>query len=143
MLAVERDGVLCAKAAALGRREGRDGGMVSAETRTFGQDGGRDREWLREHAAMVLVVVRFLRRGVLEGLHEGVLRGGFVVYEHFLTGCEEFGGPRKKSQMLEMGELGRVFSAERGFRVIRDDAERLADGRPVARFVARRDLERS
>lgn len=85
-----------------------------------------------------MVVVRFLRRGVLELLHEGVAEGGVVLYEHFLRGCESFGGPKKESQMLEMGELGRVFSEERGFVVLSDEEERLADGRPVVRFIAQR-----
>lgn len=138
--AVDRDPVLLAKAARFGNREARIGGRVRTELRTLGAHLSEDRDWLRKRKAGLLLVVRFLRRGVLELLHEGVRDGGFVVYEHFLRGCEKFGGPKKDSQMLEPGELRRVFSEGRGFKVLRDDEEKLSDGRPVVRFVAHRVL---
>jgi hypothetical protein len=84
------------------------------------------------------VVVRFLRRGVLQNLHHAVLPGGFVFYEHFLVGCEQFGGPMKPSQMLQRGELANLFSPTRGFTVFVDEEHTLADGRPMARFLAQR-----
>lgn len=140
VVSVERDTSLTAKAKEFGEREAREGGSVTAISRTFGKHMAGDGKWLRQNAAMLLVVVRFLRRGVLEVLHEGVMDGGFVIYEHFLVGCEQFGGPKKRSQMLEMGELQQTFSTERGFRVIREDEQCLDDGRPIVRFVARRDL---
>lgn len=136
--AVERDAVLVRKAHELGVRCAAHGGHVHAVARTFGRDLNADRRWLQEHRAALMVVVRFLRRGVLELLHEGVVEGGVVVYEHFLRGCEKFAGPKKESQMLEMGELGLVFSARRGFVVLSDAKETLADGRPIVRFVAQR-----
>lgn len=138
--AVDRDAGLLAKAGRFGNREAKEGGKVCTVVRTLGAHLSEDRAWLRRNQAWLLLVVRFLRRGVLELLHEGVKEGGFVVYEHFLKGCEKFGGPKKYSQMLERGELRKVFSKERGFVVLRDDEETLADGRPVARFVAHRSL---
>lgn len=144
--AVDRDVGLVEKAVALGSRRDQGGGVLGAGVgggvvrgveRTFGRDLGDDRYWLRENAAELVVMIRFLRRGVLEIVGEGVEVGGFVVIEHFLTGCEAFGGPVKKAQMLERGELGRVFGS-RGFEVLVEEERGLPDGRPVVWFLARK-----
>ena len=144
--AVDRDESLLAKARQLHKTDYYNPAWWSANkaplvtvAHTFGCERGSDIAFLRKHAAQLVIVVRFLRRGVLEHLHEAVSRGGHIVYEHFLEGCERFGGPVKKSQMLKRGELQTVFSRERGFTVLRDSEERLSDGRPVVRFIARRD----
>lgn len=112
-------------------------GRVRGVVRTLGTNLADDAEFLRENAAQLLLVVRFLRRGVLELLPLGVLPLGFVLIEHFLTGCELLGGPMKKSQMLERGELGKLFGRS-GFIVLREEELKLADGRPVVRFLAQR-----
>lgn len=112
---------------------------VTGLVRTLGANLGEDASFFRTHAAGLLLVVRFLRRGVLDLLPHAVLPGGFVIYEHFLRGCELFGGPVKKAQMLQPGELRSVFTEARGFTVCMDGDCRLADGRPVVRFVARRN----
>ncbi|PXF40065.1 hypothetical protein BWQ96_10226 [Gracilariopsis chorda] len=114
------------------------GGKVYPLVRTFGANLSEDRAFLRSHASGVMLVVRFLRRGVLDILHEGVLPGGIIVYEHFLTGCEKFGSPTKQSQMLRRGELREVFGEAHNFTVLRDEECTLDDGRPVVRFVALR-----
>lgn len=134
VVAVERDESLVRKAQSLGDRWG--AGRVKAIRRTFGADLTKDKEWFRKNKAALLVVVRFLRRGVLELLPEGVAEDGVVVYEHFLHGCERFGGPKKMSQMLAPGELRKVFSEGKGFRTLMDNTEQLEDGRPVVRFLA-------
>lgn len=146
---VDRDKNLVSKAVRLASRENQflpnmtctseSRGTVRGIVRTLGAHLSQDRDWLRSNASQLLVVVRFLRRGVLEMLHEAVDTGGFVIYEHFLRGCEQFSGPKKASQMLEMGELGNVFTEERGFSILRDEKQLLADGRPVVRFVAHRN----
>lgn len=124
----------------LGRGVYRSGGAVRGIMRTFGADLCADAQFLREHAASLLLVVRFLRQGVVQQLPHAVQPGGFVVYEHFLSGCERFSsGPRKPSQMLQRGELAHIFTAEKGFSVWLDEETSLADGRPMNRFVARRD----
>lgn len=124
----------------LGRGVYRSGGAVRGITRTFGADLCADAQFLREHASSLLLVVRFLRQGVVQQLPHAVQPGGFVVYEHFLSGCERFAsGPRKPSQMLQRGELAQIFTAEKGFSVWLDEETTLVDGRPMNRFVARRD----
>lgn len=134
--AVDRDAALLAMAERFANREAKEGGSADTVLRTLGAHLQKDRAWLRRNRSKLLLVVRFFRRGVLELLHEGVEEGGFVIYEHFLKGCEKFGGPKKDSQMLLRGELRKVFSEKRGFQVLRDSEETLADGRPVTRFVA-------
>lgn len=115
-------------------------GLVYGVTRTLGVHLSDDQCFFRANASGLLLVVRFLRRGVLDHLWEAVLPGGFVVYEHFLRGCENFGGPKKPSQMLQPGELRQIFSADRGFTVWQDTQSRLPDGRPITRFVARKQI---
>lgn len=143
VLAIDRCCGLVDKAEALGARHwaglgagagGRRGAVVGA-VRTLGADLRADACWLRENAAALLVVVRFLRRGVLELLPNAVADGGWVIVEHFLTGCEKLGGPVKRSQMLERGELGRLFGPA-GFTILCEEEVLLDDGRPVARFLA-------
>ena len=150
--AVDRDSSLLSKAEALRARQDQyfscssalqtnpGNGSMKTTVRTFGANLLSDEEWLQEHAADLLIVVRFLRRGVLELLPHAVKRGGYVAYEHFLQGCEMFGGPKKQSQMLKKGELEQIFSKSKGFCVLKNEVETLADGRPINRFIACRKL---
>lgn len=138
--AVDRDPLLMQKCLQLVRRYSPDSiGSVRTIVHTFGTDLKGDIAFLRSNISSLLVVVRFLRRGVLDLLWHAVAPGGFVLYEHFLEGCQHLGGPVKPSQMLQPGELRSVFSKSRGFTVVRDEEATLPDGRPVARFIAKRD----
>jgi tellurite methyltransferase len=145
VVAVDRDSLLVQKAVALGQREWtglgevdrQRRGRVTGVSRTLGANLASDEKWFQQSACSLLVVVRFLRRGVLELLPAAVAKGGWVIIEHFLTGCEKFGGPMKRSQMLERGELGRVFG-KAGFEILCEEEVLLDDGRPVARFLAHR-----
>lgn len=49
--------------------------------------------------------------------------------------------PRDPNKVLRRGELARVFGERLGFEVVEDSVERLADGRPVACFLARKVSE--
>lgn len=150
---VDRDENLVEKAVVLGNRRDQQlsglspctvserRGGVKGVVRTLGADLSDDARWLRQHAAHFVVVVRFLRRGVLERIHQGILPGGFLFYEHFLTGCEAYGGPMKRSQMLERGELEVIFGPQKGFHVCQSNESKLDDGRPVVRFLARKVVD--
>lgn len=116
-------------------------GHVHGVVRTLGAHTADDARFLACNAAALLLVVRFLRRPILDHLWKAVKPGGFVVYEHFLQGCERFGGPVKQSQMLRRGELCHVFSAARGFSIINDEECTLHDGRPIVRFIAQRNAQ--
>jgi SAM-dependent methyltransferase len=149
VVAVDRDPLLVAKACSLGNRAdqvhrwpevntfGSCRGRVEGVVRTFGTNLAEDAQWMKRHSSDFVVVVRFLRRGVLENLPYAVRKGGFLYYEHFVVGCERFGGPMRRAQMLEHGELAKLFSRRTGFTVLMDEEHVLADGRPVARFLAR------
>lgn len=138
--AVERSEGLIARGRLLAQRVYTDDasprGNVVGVVRTLGQDRKSDANWLREHASQLVLVVRFLRRSVLDLLPDAVPPGGVIAYEHFLLGCEKFGSPRKPAQMLAPGELASIFSAKRGFEVVLDAEGTLDDGRPVNRFIA-------
>lgn len=112
-------------------------GEVRCVQRTLGAHLQRDREWLQDNAADVVLVVRFLRRGVLQLLPGAVREGGVLLYEHFLMGCEKFGGPNKRAQMLERGELAAIFAPPL-FRILLDEESTLSDGRPITRFICQR-----
>lgn len=117
----------------------RDRGTVRAIVRTLGAHTTEDSAWMRDNAASLVLVVRFLRRSVLHLLRQAVPPGGLLAYEHFLDGCEEFGSPMNPAQRLRHGELARVFGSEHGFTILVDEVAHLLDGRPIARFIARRD----
>lgn len=141
--AVDRSSELLARAGRLASRRYADdanvaeSGGVRLLERTFGRDRLSDERWLQEHAAALVLVVRFLRRPLLEMLHHAVLDGGLVAYEHFLDGCEAYGAPRKASQRLRHGELAKVFDSKR-FEILLDEVALLDDSRPVNRFIARK-----
>lgn len=138
--AVDRDPLLMQNCLQLvSRYSSNSSGSVHTIVYTFGKDLTEDIAFLKANAASLLVVVRFLRRSVLDLLWNAVAPGGFVLYEHFLDGCQHLGGPVKPSQMLRSGELRTVFSRARGFTIVKDEEATLSDGRPIARFIAVRD----
>ncbi len=140
--AVDRCEKLLHRAALLSTRryddDGNVRGVVTTEVRTFGADNADDKAWLHANAAHFVLVVRFLRRPLLEMLGCAVLPGGVLAYEHFLDGCEAFGAPKKKSQMLRHGELANLYSPNSGFDILLNEIANLPDGRPVNRFIARK-----
>lgn len=135
--ALDRDESLLENARELGKRYSRSNGWVDVVQMTLGTDVARDRRLLEERQADLLVVIRFLRKSVLPLLPGAVKRGGFVVYEHFLTGCEKFGSPRKPSYMVERDELANLFQKS-SFTIVRDEVSTLPDGRPVIHFIAKK-----
>lgn len=143
VLAIDRDSTLLSLATHLSRRHYdmprvRKGGCVNTVQRTLGANLKEDAAFFKLHAAGLVLIARFLRRGLLELLPLAVAPGGYIVYEHFLRGCERFGRPNKPSQMLNMGELANIFCEKAGFEILRDEQCKLSDGRPVVRFVATR-----
>lgn len=143
VVAVDRSATLITRAQRLATRCYEDSiahsrGNVRTVTRTFGASIAEDAAWLCEHAAQFVLIVRFLRRPILSILCKAVAPGGLIAYEHFLEGCERFGAPRKPAQMLRRGELATIFCHETGFNIIVDEVDTLPDGRPVSRFIARR-----
>ena len=88
-----------------------------------------------------VLAVRFLQRRLALALPSLLPAGAAVMWFHFMRGAEltAVGRPNKAKDLLEDGELGRAFGAERGWTVVSDGATKLPDGRPVSEFVAVRD----
>jgi len=81
----------------------------------------------------LIVVVRYLHRPLLPLIKAKIRPGGYIVYQTFMRGCEQFGRPKNPRFLLAPGELAESFS---GFTIIQDDVEILPDGRPTNVFIA-------
>ncbi|MFA6699667.1 MAG: methyltransferase domain-containing protein [Thiomicrospira sp.] len=90
----------------------------------------------RPHALFDLILmIRFLNRDLFAYMRAHVRPGGCVLVQTFCEGVERFGSPKNPNFILKHGELAKEFAA---FEVIVDKIDVLADGRPVASFLARR-----
>jgi len=87
-----------------------------------------------------VLAVRFLHRAFVRALPAALPASAAVCWFHFMRGAERtaVGRPNKSKDLLEVGEL-RVLFEEARWRVLRDDATTLPDGRPVSEFVAVND----
>ena len=87
-----------------------------------------------------VLAVRFLHRAFVRALPSALPASAAVCWFHFMRGAEltAVGRPNKSKDLLEVGEL-RVLFEEARWRVLRDDATALPDGRPVSEFVAVND----
>ncbi len=83
-----------------------------------------------------IIIVRYLHRPLLNKLEKMLNKGGYIIYQTFLQGCEQWGSPKNPRYLLEEGELRRQFGS---FTVLLDDIALLPDGRPTNRFVARKN----
>lgn len=84
----------------------------------------------------LVTVGRYLYRPLFPVIRRLLQPGGVILYQTFMQGCENtaIGRPRNPNFLLKPGELAAEFS---GAEMILDEVEQLADGRPVAAFVAR------
>lgn len=83
----------------------------------------------------LVMMVRFLNRELFATVRELVAPGGFVMVHTFAEGAEAFGSPKNPEHLLKAAELAEVFA---DFSVIVDKIDTLADGRPVASFIAQK-----
>ena len=92
-----------------------------------------------------VIAVRFLHRGLVQALPGLLPLGAAVCWFHFMRGAEltKVGRPNKSKDLLEVGELGKLFGEDHGWNVLGDDVTRLPDGRPISEFVAVNDHRRS
>ena len=96
----------------------------------------KQNEWLEQFD--LLLVARFLHRPLFPAIKKLLKPGGFVIYQTFMRGCEQFGSPKNPNFLLEHGELSGIFDL---YKILHDRVEHLADGRPVSYFVAQKPLE--
>lgn len=92
---------------------------------------------LADGSIQLVCVARYLHRPLFPTIRRLLSRGGIVIYQTFMQGCEQtaIGRPRNPKFLLAAGELANLFH---GFDIILDEVELLDDGRPVSAFVARR-----
>ena len=87
----------------------------------------------------VVLVTRYLQRGLFRALRRTVRPGGIVLYETFTTAQRALGwGPTSPDHLLEPGELRRAFE---GFEVLFYDE--VSGPEAVARISARRPAARA
>ncbi len=85
-----------------------------------------------------VVVCRYLHRPLLPKIKLLIKPGGLIAYQTFMRGAEKIGSPKNPRYLLEEGELATSFA---DFDILLDEIEKLPDGRPLSRFVARKPLE--
>jgi len=83
----------------------------------------------------LVMVMRFLNRDLFEPIKQMIKPGGWIVFQTFTEGVEQFGSPKNPNFILKHGELSQVFN---DFKIITDRMETLSDGRPVASFIAQK-----
>lgn len=95
---------------------------------------------VRHHSYHLLHCCRFIHRPSLPRFIDGLAEGGFVVYSHFLEGCEktEIGHPKNSSGFFLRGELESIL---RNCHVSILSAEEhvLHDGRPMIHVIGRKE----
>lgn len=81
-------------------------------------------------------VARYLHRPLLSELPRLLQRGGILIYQTFMVGCEQtaIGRPSNPRFLLQDGELATTFASAD---ILLDRVDVLADGRPFNVFVAR------
>lgn len=92
-------------------------------------------QWQPQETFDLIVVVRFLSRALFEKLKLWLNPGGFLLYQTFMQGAEQFGGPKNPNYLLQENELAEFFS---DFAVLENTVETLADGRPLSWFIAQK-----
>nr|CCC94271.1 conserved hypothetical protein [Trypanosoma congolense IL3000] len=94
---------------------------------------------VRSESIDLLHVCRFLCRPSLQSLVCLPRRGGYLVYSHFLEGCQrtEVGHPSSPAGFFERGEL-RAFLENSGYAVLLEEETALPDSRPFVNVLARR-----
>jgi SAM-dependent methyltransferase len=86
----------------------------------------------------LVLMVRYLNRELFASLRQAIRPGGYLLIQTFAEGAEAFGSPKNPNFLLAPGELAEVFG---DFSIIVDRIDCLADGRPVASFIAQKPLD--
>ena len=87
----------------------------------------------------LVCVFRFLDRALCPALAEALRPGGALIYETFTVAQRGYaGGPRSDAQLLQPGELPRLFPALRVLEYYEDVVDEDARPRALAGFVGRR-----
>lgn len=84
-------------------------------------------------------VCRFIHRPSLPAVLQLLRPGGWLLYVHFLDGCQftQVGRPKNRNGFFEIGELEEMI-ADNGLCLVSSSRALLGDGRPVVCALARR-----
>ncbi len=88
------------------------------------------------NAYSLIHVSRYLHRPLLPKLPRLLQKGGLLVYQTFMSGCENtaIGRPSNPRFLLKQGELAHTYAQAN---ILLDRIDYLEDGRPVNAFIAR------
>jgi tellurite methyltransferase len=103
------------------------------ETMQADMESGEDH--LADQTFDLIVVMRYLHRPYLPTLIDHLNAGGVLCYSTFMVGCEQFGSPRNPNYLLQPNELAQTFPQ---LTILVNEEHRLADGRPIALFIAQK-----
>lgn len=94
---------------------------------------------VRRHSYQLLHCCRFIHRQSLPRFIDGLAEGGFVVYSHFLEGCEktEIGHPKNSNGFFLRGELESILR-DCHVTILSAEERVLYDGRPMIHVVGRK-----
>jgi hypothetical protein len=97
----------------------------------------------RPRSADLVVAVRFLHRPTLPKLLDLVAAGGYLVYSHFLDGCQHtpVGTPSTEQGYFLVGELEQRCR-QAGLEIVSSQTAALEDGRPVVNVLCFRPVPR-
>lgn len=95
---------------------------------------------VRLGALDLVVVSRFLHRQTLSAIFDLPRVGGFLLYSHFLDGCQHtvIGTPSTLDGFLLRDELADICSNRGDYEILFHEEARLDDGRPMVHFIAQR-----
>ncbi len=83
----------------------------------------------------LIIMFRFLDRPLFERIKNWLKPGGFFLCETFSVEAAKFGKPRRKSLLLNPGEIKQYFS---DYEVSEDYHRTLSDGRPLIGTIVRK-----
>ncbi len=90
---------------------------------------------LADASVGLINVARYLHRPLFPVIRRLLAPKGYLIYHTFMQGCEAFGSPKNPRFLLAPDELSMTFS---DYQILLDEVITLADGRPMAAFIARK-----
>lgn len=85
----------------------------------------------------LLLVFRYLNRRLWPALRQAIRPGGFLLYQTFQQGAEQFGSPKNPNYLLAPDELAQQFA---DWQLIFTQVDHLADGRPLQSILVRKPV---
>ncbi len=65
---------------------------------------------IKKSAYDIIICFHYLQRSLMGQIKEGIVNGGIIVYETYITDQLQYGKPRNPAHLLQHNELLRIFS---------------------------------